>query len=116
MVGGSPSTYEFTKDEFTEFFDADAYPADAYVKGIMRFDQSTGQVVFGRGSNLYYQFTVLSASENEIVVVKNGGVKDSPLGGMMTVYLYVILHRLTDEELQKVKTKYHTHIIDLQSQ
>ena len=32
----------------------------------------------------------------------------------MTVYLYVILHRLTDEELQKVKTKYHTPIIDLQ--
>ena len=34
----------------------------------------------------------------------------------MTVYLYVILQRLTDEELQKVKTKYHTHIIDMQSQ
>ena len=34
----------------------------------------------------------------------------------MTVYLYVILQRLTDEELQMVKTKYHTHIIDLQSQ
>ena len=116
LIGGSPSKYEFAKDEFTEFYYADAYPADAYVKGIMRFDQSTGQVVFGRGSNLYHQFTVLSASENEIVVVKNGGVTRNPLGGMMNVYLYVILQRLTDEELQEVKTKYHTHIIDLQSQ
>jgi hypothetical protein len=116
LIGGSPSKYEFAKDEFTEFYYADAYPADVYVKGSMRFDQNTGQVDFGRGDNFSHQFTVLSASEKEIVVVKNAGVKDSPLGGMMTVYLYVILHRLTDEELQKVKTKYHTHIIDLQSQ
>ena len=114
MIGGRPSFYEFTKDEFTEFFDSDAYGADVYVKGIMRFYQSTGQVDFDRGNKLYHQFTVLSASEKEIVVVKNGGVTRNPLGGMMTVYLYVILKRLTDEELQDVKTKYHTPIIDLQ--
>ena len=114
MIGGRPSFYEFTKDEFTEFFDSDAYGADVYVKGIMRFYQSTGQVDFDRGNKLYHQFTVLSASEKEIVVVKNGGVTRNPLGGMMTVYLYVILKRLTDEELQNVKTKYHTPIIDLQ--
>ena len=114
MVGGSPSIYEFAKGEFTEFFDSDAYAADVYVKGIMRFDQNTGQIVFGRGNKLYHQFTVLSASEKEIVVVKNGGVTRNPLGGMMTVYLYVILKRLTDEELQDVKTKYHTYIRDLQ--
>ena len=113
MIGGRPSFYEFTKDEFTEFFDSDAYGADVYVKGIMRFDQNTGQVDFDRGNKLYHQFTVLSASEKEIVVVKNGGVTRNPLGGMMTVYLYVILKRLTDEELQDVKTKYHTYIRDL---
>ena len=116
LIGGSPSKYEFAKDEFTEFYYADAYPADVYVKGSMRFDQNTGQVDFGRGDNFSHQFTVLSASEKEIVVVKNGGVTRNPLGGMMNVYLYVILQRLTDEELQMVKTKYHTHIIDLQSQ
>ena len=92
------------------------YPTGGYVKGSMRFDQNTGQVDFGRGDSFYHHFTVLSASEKEIVVVKNGGVTRNPLGGMMNVYLYVILQRLTDEELQKVKTKYHTHIIDLQSQ
>ena len=113
MVGGSPSIYEFAKGEFTEFFDSDAYGADVNVKGIMRFDQNTGQVVFGRSNNLYHQFTVLSANEKEIIVVKNGGVQYSP-SGMMTVYLYVILKRLTDEELQDVKTKYHTYIRDLQ--
>ena len=114
MIGGSASYYEFAKDKFTEFFNADIYPTGVYVKGIMRFDQSTGQVDFDRGDSFYHHFTVLSASEKEIVVVKNGGVTRNPLGGMMTVYLYVILKRLTDEELQKVKTKYHTPIIDLQ--
>ena len=117
MIGGSgASYYEFAKDEFTKFYKTYIYPTGGYVKGIMRFDQSTGQVDFDRGDSFYHHFTVLSASEKEIVVVKNGGVTRNPLGGMMTVYLYVILHRLTDEELQKVKTKYHTHIIDLQSQ
>ena len=117
MIGGSgASYYEFVKDEFTIFLKTYTYPTGGYVKGSMRFDQNTGQVDFGRGDNFSHQFTVLSASEKEIVVVKNGGVTRNPLGGMMNVYLYVILQRLTDEELQMVKTKYHTHIIDLQSQ
>ncbi len=115
MIGGSgASYYEFAKDEFTIFLKTYIYTTGGYVKGIMRFDQSTGQVDFDRGDSFYHHFTILSASEKEIVVVKNAGVKDSPLGGMMTVYLYVILKRLTDEELQNVKTKYHTPIIDLQ--
>ena len=74
-------------------------PGDARLKQQMRYDETTGKVYFdGKEA-----FTVLSATENEIKIVKFAAIRGSDNA---KIYLYIILSKLSDEQLQYYKDNY----------
>ena len=100
-VGGGPEFYEFGEGKATRFVYLDAYPADAHFDYTMQYDETTGRVYFdGREA-----FTVLNVSSQKIWIVKPGGVRG---GDNKKIYLYIVLQRLSDEQLQKVRETYTT--------
>lgn len=106
MIGGGPSSYEFGDGKATLFVYMDAYPADVHLDYTMQYDETTGKVYFDDKE----AFTVLAVSPEEIRIVKWAGVRG---GDNTKIYLYIVLQRLTDEQLQKVKEIYTTTKEDL---
>jgi len=99
LVGGAPNTYEFQTDSVTTYMYLDWAPGDARLKQQMRYDETTGKVYFdGKEA-----FTVLSATENEIKIVKFAAIRGSDNA---KIYLYIILSKLSDEQLQYYKDNY----------
>ena len=111
MVGGAPERYEFGEGTVTCYISIDHLGAYCYYKRTLRYDETTGEVFF----NEYKAFTVLSANEQEIRIVKSGGVRDDQKGGMVEVFLYVILRRMTDEQLQETREIYTTNLDEIRS-
>ena len=111
MVGGAPESYEFGEGTVTCYISIDHLFADCYYKRTLRYDETTGEVFF----NEYKAFTVLSANEQEIRIVKSGGVRDDQKGGMVEVFLYVILRRMTAEQLQETREIYTTNLDEIRS-
>ena len=96
LIGVAPDNYEFGEGTVTAYYYLDAYPADAYRKLPMRYDETTGKVYFG-GAN--EAFTILSVSSNEVQVIKRAGSRDDGHGGMKQGYHYVKLRKMSDEQL-----------------
>ena len=101
MVGGAPLSYEFERDAVTSYMYLDWAPADAYYHQQMRYDEVTGKVYF----NNTEAFTVLSATADEVRIVKFAGIRG---GDNTRIYHYIILNKLTPEQLQNYKDRYTT--------
>ena len=101
IVGGAPRSYEFERDAVTSYIYLDWAPADAYYHQQMRYDEATGKVYFDNGE----AFTVLSATADEVRIVKFAGVRGAD---NTRIYHYIILTKLTPDELQYYKDHYTT--------
>ena len=100
IVGGAPRSYEFERDAVTSYIYLDWAPADAYHQQ-MRYDEATGKVYFDNGEAI----TVLSATADEVRIVKFAGVRGAD---NTRIYHYIILTKLTPDELQYYKDHYTT--------
>ena len=109
MEGAGPERYEFGEGTVTCYVYIDALPADGFYKRSLRYDETTGEVFFDENKI----FTVLSANEQEIRVVKLGGLRDDNHGGMKQIFLYVVLRRMTDEQLQETRDTYTTNLDEI---
>lgn len=109
MDGGGPERYEFSEGVVTCYIYVDALPADGFYKRSLRYDETTGEVFFDENK----VFTVLSANEQEIRVVKLGGLRGDNHGGMKQIFLYVVLRRMTDEQLQETRDIYTTNLDEI---
>lgn len=109
MDGGGPERYEFSEGVVTCYIYVDALPADGFYKRSLRYDETTGEVFFDENK----VFTVLSANEQEICVVKLGGLRGDNHGGMKQIFLYVVLRRMTDEQLQETRDIYTTNLDEI---
>lgn len=109
MDGGGPERYEFSEGVVTCYIYVDALPADGFYKRSLRYDETTGEVFFDENK----VFTVLSANEQEIRVVKLGGLRGDNHGGMKQIFLYVVLRRMTDEQLQEIRDIYTTNLDEI---
>ena len=111
MVGGGPDEYVFGDNTVTRFAYIDAIPCLAYFKQTFTYDENTNQVSF----NGDYYFTVLSINESgtEVRIIKKGGVRDDKAGGLKQVYLYVVLKRLSDSEVEALWENYWVNGNDL---
>lgn len=109
MDGGGPERYEFSEGVVTCYIYVDALPADGFYKRFLRYDETTGEVFFDENK----VFTVLSANEQEIRVVKLGGLRGDNHGGMKQIFLYVVLRRMTDEQLQETRDIYTTNLDEI---
>lgn len=98
-VGGAPSSYAFSSNTATRFVWLDAVPASVYYDRPLRYDEASGKVYFGDNE----AFTVISASDDEITIVKPGGIRG---GDDSKIYLYIKLRRMTAEELKAHQEKY----------
>ena len=101
MDGGAPRSYEFEREAVTSYMYLDWAPADAYYHQQMRYDETTGKVYFDNDE----AFTVLSATADEVRIVKFAGVRG---GDNTRIYHYIILNKLTPDELQYYKDHYTT--------
>ena len=101
MDGGAPLSYEFEREAVTSYVYLDWAPADAYYHQQMRYDEATGKVYFDNSE----AFTVLSATADEVRIVKFAGVRG---GDNTRIYHYIILTKLTPDELQYYKDHYTT--------
>ena len=108
-TGWGPSRYVFGEDMVTGFYYIDHVPANVYCDGSMRYDETSNKIYFGDND----LFTLLSVNDTEIHAIKEAGVKDDHAGGMKAVYHYVVLQRMTDEELQKTRDTYWINCNDL---
>ena len=109
MDGGGPERYEFSEGVVTCYIYVDALPADGFYKRSLRYDETTGEVFFDENK----VFTVLSANEQEIRVVKLGGLRGDNHGGMKQIFLYVVLRRMTGEQLQEIRDIYTTNLDEI---
>lgn len=98
-VGGGPSAYAFSGNTATRFVWLDAVPASVYFERSLRYDEASGKVYFGDNE----AFTVISASDEEITIVKFGGIRG---GDNSKIYLYIKLRRMTAEELKTRQERY----------
>ena len=98
-IGGGPTSYAFSGNTATRFVWLDAVPASAYYDRPLRYDEASGKVYFGDNE----AFTVISASDDEITIVKPGGIRG---GDDSKIYLYIKLRRMTAEELKAHQEKY----------
>ena len=101
MVGGAPRSYEFERDAVTSYIYLDWAPADAYYHQQMRYDEAMGKVYFDNSE----AFTVLSATADEVRIVKFAGIRGAD---NTRIYHYIILTKLTPDELQYYKDHYTT--------
>ena len=101
MVGGAPRSYEFEREAVTSYIYLDWAPADAYYHQQMRYDETMGKVYFDNAE----AFTVLSATADEVRIVKYAGIRG---GDNTSIYHYIILNKLTPDELQYYKDRYTT--------
>ena len=112
MDGGGPDYYEFGEGTAIKYVWLDAYPASVHYNYAMQYDETTGNVYFdGRKA-----FTVLSANSNEIRIVMGIGSADTygyDCGCLKKIY-YIVLKRLTAEQLQEIRDRYTMTSEDLE--
>ena len=77
----------------------DAVPASVFYERPLRYDEASGKVYFGDNE----AFTVISASDDEITIVKPGGIRG---GDNSKIYLYIKLRRMSAEELKECQDHY----------
>ena len=109
LDGGGPERYEFSEGVVTSYIYVDALPAHGFYKRSLQYDETTGEVFFDENK----VFTVLSANEQEIRVVKLGGLRGDNHGGMKQIILYVVLRRMTDEQLQETRDIFTTNLDEI---
>ena len=89
--GGAPPRYEFSEGMVTTYWSGSL--STGYFEDPMHYDEKTNKIYFGN----FDRFKVLSVSNQEIRLASRGGDSGLYYG------LYVVLRRLTDEELQHTK-------------
>jgi hypothetical protein len=88
---GAPNRYEFSEGKVTTYWSGSM--ETGFFEAPMHYDEKTNKLYFG-DNDLY---KVLSVNNQEIKLVSRGGDSEMRYGW------YVILRRLTDEELQHTK-------------
>ena len=89
--GGAPLSYEFSEGKVTTYWSGSL--ESGFSEGSMHYYEKTNDLYFGN----YDRYKVLSVSNQEIRLAFRNGDSERRYG------LYIVLRRLTDEELQHTK-------------
>ena len=100
MLDGGPTRYEIGDGILTSYFHIDSPPVNVYHNNVVYYDEATGRLYNEFLSEWF--FTVLSISGQEMRVIKPGGFHSNG----KAFYFYVVLRRMTAEQLQSVKETY----------
>ncbi|MBQ8990020.1 MAG: hypothetical protein IJ067_10050 [Prevotella sp.] len=101
---GAPEMYDFFEGKMVSSLHGtiNNAPYVFYCEDIASYDEVTGKVYGHRGE----YFRILSVNDTEMRVIKQGGTEPSENGIGKTVYLYVVLRVMTDEQLKNFRESY----------
>ena len=107
LYGWSSSRYIFGTDMMRGFYYLDNIPGNVYGDSPMQYEAN--KIYVGNSE----KFTLISVDDTEIRAIEKAGLIDDLAGGMKTVYHYVVLQRMTDEELLETRDTYWVNAKDL---
>lgn len=102
--GGVPAGYDFDKDSLSIYIEPN-YAALSYVtytKHALSYSEESGMI----NADEWPYFQLLSVSKERMEVIQRKYVKGGKYGQGRDVYYYIILERLTDEELEEMRARY----------